>query len=85
MVQGTAAEITKLASIYIFNELKKRNWLFKVLFTNIVHDEVLLEAEENLADEVAVIVQDCMEKAGAKFYTRVPLKADPKVVDWWYH
>jgi DNA polymerase I-like protein with 3'-5' exonuclease and polymerase domains len=84
-IQGTSAEITKLAGVYIFNELQKRGWLFKVLFTNIVHDEVLLEAEEDLADEVAVIVQDCMERAGAKFYTRVPLKADPKVVDWWNH
>ncbi|MFP4698696.1 MAG: DNA polymerase [Eubacteriales bacterium] len=84
-MQGTSAEITKLASIYIFNELQKRGWLFKVLFTNIVHDEVLLEAEENLSQEIADVTKECMERAGSKFYTRVPLKADPQVVNWWYH
>jgi DNA polymerase I-like protein with 3'-5' exonuclease and polymerase domains len=85
MVQGTAAEITKLASIYIFNELIRKGWLFKVLFTNIVHDEVLLESEDKIAEEVSIITQECMERAGRKFYTRVPLKAEPQVVDWWNH
>jgi len=84
-VQGSSAEITKLASIYIFNELNKRNLLFRVLFTNIVHDEVLLEAKESLSQEIADITKECMERAGRKFYNRVPLKADPQVVDWWYH
>lgn len=84
-VQGTAAEITKLASIYIFNELIRKGWLFKVLFTNIVHDEVLLESEDKIAEEVSIITQECMERAGRKFYTRVPLKAEPQVVDWWNH
>lgn len=84
-VQGSSADITKLAGVYIFDYLKQKNLLFKVWMPNVIHDEILLETPLELAEELAKIVKDCMEKAGQRFYTRVPLHADPVISDHWTH
>lgn len=84
-VQGTSADITKLAGVYIFDYLKQRNLLFKVWMPNVIHDEILLEAPESLTENLSKIVKDCMEKAGERFYKRVPLHADPIISNSWTH
>ena len=84
-IQGTAADCSKLAGVILFNELKKRNLLFKVLIVNMVHDEFCVEAPEEIAEETSQLVVDCMEKAGTIFCKVIPLRAEPAIGDYWIH
>ena len=85
MVQGSAADCTKYAAYLFFKWLQEKNYLFKVMFVNIVHDEILIECPEELVQECNNKLKECMETAGSYFCKRVPLKADPQIADRWVH
>jgi DNA polymerase-1 len=84
-IQGTSADITKLAGIYIFRELVKKQLLFKVWMPNVVHDEILLECPIEMSKQMATLVQECMERAGEKFCKTIKLKAEPVITKEWEH
>jgi DNA polymerase I-like protein with 3'-5' exonuclease and polymerase domains len=84
-IQGTSADITKLAGIYMFRYLRAENLLFKVLMPNVVHDEIHLECSEDIANKMAEILKKCMEKAGDVFCKTIKLKAEPCITDYWTH
>ena len=70
-IQGTAADILKIAMIRLPNKLEKEKLHAKMLVQ--VHDELLLECpEEELKDTIRV-VQDVMENA---FELMIPLETD---------
>lgn len=48
-----------------------------------VHDEIILEAHESIADEVAKILSDTMVEASKEFLTKVPIEADASICDNW--
>mgnify|MGYP002688587824 CR=1 FL=1 len=60
-IQGTAADIIKIAMIHVNEELKKRNLESRMILQ--VHDELLIEADETELEEVQQILQDKMEHA----------------------
>lgn len=60
-IQGTAADIMKIAMIKIFNRLKEENLKSKLIIQ--VHDEVLLEACEDEKEAVKKIVIESMKNA----------------------
>jgi len=82
-IQGESASITKYACILVYEEIVKRDQLFDVLFPNVIHDEILLEASDDEIDEWADIVQQSMEKAGEPFCKTVKLKAEPEIMKKW--
>jgi DNA polymerase I-like protein with 3'-5' exonuclease and polymerase domains len=83
-IQGESAEITKLACVYFWTKyLVPNNLLFKVLIVNIIHDEILIETPEEIAQQAAAQLEKAMVDAGAKFCKRVPLKADPCIEKFW--
>jgi len=84
-VQGTSADITKLAGIYIFKHLEEKDLLFKVFMPNVIHDEIMLEAPKELSKELGTVVKRCMEKAGERFYSRVKLTTDVHIGQSWEH
>ena len=84
-IQGTASEISKIASIYVFNILKEKNLLFKVFFSNIIHDELILETPVQYAKELAKDVKIAMEKAGDIFCKTIRLTAEPVIFSSWKH
>jgi DNA polymerase I-like protein with 3'-5' exonuclease and polymerase domains len=84
-IQGTSADITKLAGVYMFRYLQKNNLLFQVLMPNVVHDEIHLECSANIAEDMAKVLKKSMEDAGDVFCKRVPLKADPCITPYWTH
>ena len=84
-IQGTSADITKLAGIYMFRYLEKHNLVFKVLMPNVVHDEIHLECKKEQAKELSLILKKCMEDAGDVFCKTVPLKAEPCITPYWTH
>ncbi|MBQ4604525.1 MAG: DNA polymerase I [Clostridia bacterium] len=78
-VQGTAADIIKIAMIKVYNRLKEQCLDAKLIMQ--VHDELIVEAPENEARIVAGIVKREMENA-VKIH--VDLLADVGVGKTWY-
>jgi DNA polymerase-1 len=62
-LQGTAADLIKIAMIRINAALRERN--LKSLMTLQVHDELVFEAPEKEIDELKSLVREQMEKAHA--------------------
>lgn len=83
--QGTAAAMTKIAGIRYFNHLVNDNLIFKVLIPNDVHDEYLIEPPEEIAEQEAKKLSECMEYAAAIFCKKVTIKAVPELADHWVH
>ena len=78
-VQGTAADIMKIAMIKVFNELKSRNLKSKIVLQ--VHDEMMIETPIEEKELVKEILKNCMENAVS---LKVPLVADVSEAYNWY-
>lgn len=78
-IQGTAADIMKIAMINVYNELIKRNLKSKIVLQ--VHDEMMIEAPIEEAEEVKNIIKEEMESA---ITLKVPLIADVSEAENWY-
>lgn len=57
-IQGTAADILKLACGRIISGLPERLWLKPILQ---IHDELVFELPEDKVDEAVVFIKECME------------------------
>ena len=60
-IQGTAADIIKVAMIRIYKEMKKQNLQSKMLLQ--VHDELLFEVHKTEIEAMKTLIQDCMVHA----------------------
>ena len=60
-IQGTAADMIKIAMINIFNELEKRELKTKMILQ--VHDELVFDVHKKELEEIRVIVGDKMQNA----------------------
>ncbi len=78
-IQGTAADIIKIAMIDVYKELKKRKLKSKLILQ--VHDELIIDALKTEAKEVEDILKDKMENA---FKLDVPLKVNISTGGSWY-
>ena len=78
-IQGTAADIMKIAMINVLRELKTRNMKSKIVLQ--VHDEMMIEAELDEVDEVKDLIKQCMENACK---LNVPLIAEVSEATNWY-
>ncbi len=78
-IQGTAADIIKIAMIKVFERLKKENLKSRLILQ--VHDELIVEAPENESVQVERILSEEMENA---VKLSVPLTADAKSGKTWY-
>ncbi|MEH6942409.1 DNA polymerase I [Bacillus sp. JJ722] len=79
-IQGSAADIIKLAMINMSERLKKEKLQTRLLLQ--VHDELIFEAPEEELEILKVIVPEEMEHAIA---LDVPLKVDYSYGPTWYH
>lgn len=77
-VQGTAADIIKIAMVRVYNELKNRGLKSKLILQ--VHDELVVLTHKDETEQVKSLLKDCMEKAAI---LSVPLVADIGVGDTW--
>ena len=77
-IQGTAADIIKVAMIRIDRALQERRLAAKMLLQ--VHDELVFEVPEREVDEVRSLVVDLMENA---FPMIVPLSVEAKTGKNW--
>ena len=77
-IQGTAADIIKIAMIQVAKELKAHEIDAKLIMQ--VHDELILEAHRDCAEEAREILVKCMESATA---LSVPLLVEAGIGDTW--
>ena len=78
-IQGTAADIIKIAMISVSKRLKESGLDARLILQ--VHDELLIEAHRDHADKALEILVECMENA-VDF--SVPLDVDAHIGDNWY-
>jgi DNA polymerase-1 len=78
-IQGSAADIIKIAMIKVHNELKERKLNSKLILQ--VHDELLVETHKSEIEEVKQIVKKNMEEA---MNLKVPLTADVGAGNNWF-
>ena len=79
-VQGSAADLTKLAQITLYNNEELRKLGFKMLIP--VHDEVIAECPVENAKRCAELMSECMRNAGKDLC--VPLSCDVALFYSWY-
>lgn len=83
-VQGSSADIMKLAMVLIHREVKKRGWLEKVKMLITIHDELVFEVDGDVAEEaVDLIVPLMIAKTVAPLKWLVPLKVDIEFGEDW--
>ena len=78
-IQGTAADIIKLAMIRVYEALKANYPEANLLLQ--VHDELIIECPEELAGQVAELISKEMEQVAS---LKVPLVAEAKWGSSWY-
>ena len=77
-VQGTSADIIKVAMINLHREMRRRSLKSKMLLQ--IHDELLFEVPEGELEEIKSLVDELMPQAVALC---VPLKIDIKIGRNW--
>jgi DNA polymerase-1 len=78
-IQGTAADIIKIAMVRVDERLKRENMQARLILQ--VHDELIVEAPEAESEKAAKILQEEMENA---VQLSVPLTADAAIGKTWY-
>ncbi|MBP5732673.1 MAG: DNA polymerase I, partial [Lachnospiraceae bacterium] len=78
-IQGTAADIIKIAMVKVWKALKEAGLKSKLILQ--VHDELIIEARKDEAEKAKQILEDCMKSAAD---LAVELVVDVHEGDNWY-
>lgn len=78
-IQGTAADIMKIAMIKVFDKLREEKLDAKLILQ--IHDELLIECKIEQKEKVKQILKDCMENA---VKLDIPLEVEMSEADNWY-
>ena len=78
-IQGSAADIIKLAMVNVYNKLREKELKSKIILQ--VHDELILNVKKDELEEVKNIVKNEMEKV---LEMKVPLEVDINIGKTWY-
>ena len=78
-IQGTAADIIKIAMINIYKRMRIEAYKSKMILQ--IHDELLFECPDSEVEKLGAMVQEEMEEA---ITLSVPLKVDWNYGKNWY-
>lgn len=78
-IQGTAADIIKIAMVRVYDRLLKENMKSRLILQ--VHDELIVESPEDEIEKASKILSEEMENA---YKMKVRLRADVGVGKTWY-
>ncbi len=78
-IQGSAADIIKIAMVKVYNELYSHNMKSRLILQ--VHDELIIETHVSERSLVEKILQECMQNA---VKLEVPLVAEVKTGSSWH-
>jgi DNA polymerase I-like protein with 3'-5' exonuclease and polymerase domains len=82
-IQGTNADVTKYALVFLQDRMKKEG--VDGYITHTVHDEIVCEVRSDQAQDWSLIQKREMEHAGELILHKVPVRSDPFVGDVWEH
>lgn len=80
-IQGTNADITKLAMLSVYENLREAGFNAKMIIQ--VHDEIVVLAQHRQAEQVKDLVVSSMVEAGQRILKRVPVIAEAYVSPIW--
>jgi len=80
VIQGTSADMTKQAIINVEKAFRDSP---NVCMINFIHDEIVTEVPDDVAEECAATIRRCMEDAGAEFVKVTKQKSDVKIAKYW--
>lgn len=78
-IQGSAADIIKVAMVNVYNALKENGYKSRLILQ--VHDELIIEAYQDEVDEVKNLLKKIMEES---ISLSIPLIVDVETGDSWY-
>src|SRR5215813_5366704 len=78
-IQGTSADILKRALRLLRDELAGSS----AQVVNIIHDEIVVEADADEADAVAEKVERVMRVSGEEYLRTVPVKVETEIAEEW--
>lgn len=78
-IQGTAADIMKIAMINVYKRIKKEGIEAKIVLQ--VHDELIIECNKNCVQQAKDILKEEMENA---VHLKIPLNVELSEADNWY-
>lgn len=78
-VQGSSCDMLKLAMVELFHALKP----FNAKIINCIHDELVIEVDEEKAHGIANMVRNIMVDVGKQFLPSLPVEVDINVGDVW--
>ena len=78
-IQATASDGFKLALLDLDQKLEGLD----ARIVHIIHDEIIVEAREDIVDDVSKLVKECMEKAYEEMLPNCPFLVEPKITDTW--
>ena len=84
-IQGTSADITKIAMTLIYKETKKRGWFDKLKMILTVHDEIVFDIHESIIGEAIPVLCELMSRNSAikSMNWPLPLLVDVEIgKDW---
>lgn len=82
-IQGTNADITKLAMVNAFELIEKHDYPVRIILS--VYDELQTEVASDFAEEWRRILQDVMEKSAELIITSVPVISECAISYYWDH
>lgn len=80
-IQGTNADMMKLAIVYMFEEFTEKGYDFFPILS--IYDEAQTECKESFAIESKHLVEQAMLKAGEKIVSSIPMEADCSIENYW--
>lgn len=80
-IQGTSADITKLAMVNLYHDLSKYNYRAKIIIQ--VHDEIVVLAHKNEATTIKELTVESMTDSAQEILQEVPVKVDALIGDQW--
>src|SRR5262249_25900648 len=78
-VQGSSADLTKRAMYLAWQRFKGHD----VQIVNVVHDEIVIEMDESIAEWAALQLKEAMEQAGREYITVIPCPVEVMIADNW--
>ncbi|MCA1633277.1 MAG: hypothetical protein LC802_06035 [Acidobacteria bacterium] len=79
ITHNSSADIIKRALRLLHDRLKETS----ARVVNVVHDEIVVEADATNAGEISKIVEEAMCAAGEEYVRKVPVKVETQIADEW--
>jgi DNA polymerase-1 len=76
--QGTSADITKLAMVELYRVLPE-----EALLVAVVHDEIVVECPEEMAEDMAKLMMEVMNRVGSDMLSPVRVDSEAEIADSW--